>query len=65
MQEALWLLVNLPARHVIEESDIWARRPGTGEIAAYEFSSVIGKKLKRDVTENMQLEWSFFETQEI
>ena len=56
---------NLPAGHVIEESDIWARRPGTGEIAAYEFSSVIGKKLKRDVTENMQLEWSFFETQEI
>jgi len=48
---------DLPAGHVISESDIWARRPGSGEIAGYEFDKVVGKKLNRAVTRNTQLKW--------
>lgn len=52
---------NLPAGHVIREQDIWARRPGSGEIAAYEFDSVLGKRLTRALTRNTQLRWSDLE----
>jgi sialic acid synthase SpsE len=48
---------DLPEGHVITESDIWARRPGSGEIAAYDFDKVVGKRLMRDVTRNTQLKW--------
>lgn len=49
---------NLPTGHVIQEVDIWARRPGSGDIAAYDFDKVLGKRLKRSVTRNTQLKWS-------
>ena len=48
---------DLPAGHVITEADIWARRPGSGEIAGYEFDKVVGKRLTRAVTRNTQLKW--------
>ena len=47
--------------HVIQEQDIWARRPGTGEIAGYEFDAVLGRKLTRSVSRNTQLRWSDLE----
>ena len=43
--------------HVITEADIWARRPGSGEIAGYDFDKVVGKRLTRAVTRNTQLKW--------
>ncbi len=49
---------DLPKGHVIAEADIWGRRPGSGEIAGYEFDKVIGKRLTRAVTRNTQLKWS-------
>ncbi|MBK5944927.1 polyhydroxyalkanoate biosynthesis repressor PhaR [Rhodobacter veldkampii DSM 11550] len=49
---------DLPAGHVIGEADIWARRPGSGEIAGYDFDKVLGKRLSRAVTRNTQLKWS-------
>jgi len=52
---------DLPAGHVIAEQDIWARRPGSGEIAGYEFDSVIGRRLTRSVIRNTQLRWSDLE----
>lgn len=52
---------DLEAGHVIEEQDIWARRPGTGEIAGYEFDAVLGRRLVRPVTRNTQLAWSDLE----
>jgi sialic acid synthase SpsE len=48
---------DLPEGHVISEADIWARRPGSGEIAAYDFDKVVGKRLMRAVTRNTQLKW--------
>jgi N-acetylneuraminate synthase len=46
---------DLPAGHVITESDIWARRPGSGEIPGYDFDKVVGKTLKRGFLYNEQL----------
>jgi N-acetylneuraminate synthase len=48
---------DLAAGHVIEEADIWARRPGSGEIAGYEFDKVVGRRLTRAVKRNEQLRW--------
>lgn len=52
---------NLSAGHVITEADIWARRPGSGEIAGFDFDKVVGKTLMVAVTRNQQLKWSDFE----
>jgi len=49
---------DLSAGHVITEADIWARRPGSGEIAGYDFDKVVGKTLKHAVTRNTQLKWA-------
>ncbi|GAB4383944.1 N-acetylneuraminate synthase family protein [Albidovulum sp.] len=49
---------DLPEGHVITEADIWARRPGSGEIAGYDFDKVLGRRLTRAVTRNTQLKWS-------
>ena len=51
---------DLQQGHVISENDIWARRPGTGEIAASEFYDVVGRQLLRSVARNTQLRWADF-----
>jgi len=48
---------NMNKGTVITEADIWARRPGSGEIAGYDFDKVVGKTLNRDVKHNEQLSW--------
>jgi N-acetylneuraminate synthase len=48
---------DLPAGHVIAEPDIWARRPGTGEIPGHDFDRVLGRRLARAVRRNQQLRW--------
>ena len=45
----------------ISETDIWARRPGTGEIPAYDFDKIVGKVLNRDVPKNNKIKRDFFE----
>ena len=52
---------DLSLGHVITEADIWARRPGSGEIAGYDFDKVVGKRLTRAVTRNTQLKWGDLE----
>ncbi|MFN3161835.1 MAG: N-acetylneuraminate synthase family protein [Rubinisphaera brasiliensis] len=52
---------DLKTGHVITESDIWARRPGSGEIPGYKFDELLGKTLARDVKKNTQLKWSDFQ----
>lgn len=51
---------DLPAGQIISEQDIWARRPGNGEIPGYDFDKVVGRTLQRAVTRNTQLRWSDF-----
>ena len=46
---------------IINRQNIWARRPGNGEIPAFEFEKVLGKTLKRDIAKNIQIKWSDLE----
>ena len=52
---------NLKKGDTIDRQNIWARRPGNGEIPASEFEKVLGKTLKRDITKNTQIKWSDLE----
>ena len=45
----------------INRQNIWARRPGNGEIPACEFEKVLGNTLKRDIIKNTQIKWSDLE----
>ena len=49
---------DLPAGHAITAADIWARRPGSGEISVQHFDRLIGATLTRAVKRNQQLLWS-------
>lgn len=45
---------------LVTEGDIWARRPGNGDIPAFDFDKLLGKRLAHDVKRNQQLKWSDF-----
>ena len=49
---------DLPAGHVITESDIWARRPGSGEISVQHFDRLIGARTLSALKRNQQLKWA-------
>ena len=51
---------DLIAGEVIKETDVWARRPGTGQIPGFELHKVIGQKVNRDIARNEQLDWGDF-----
>lgn len=40
------------------EENIWVKRPGTGEIRAESYSSILGKTAGRDLAEDEHLKWS-------
>jgi sialic acid synthase SpsE len=44
--------------HVLTQADIWARRPGSGEISVEHFDRLIGATLACDVSRNQQLKWA-------
>jgi sialic acid synthase SpsE len=48
---------DLPAGHVLEQSDLTIKRPGTG-IAAAQLSKLIGKQLLHAVQANTLLQWA-------
>lgn len=43
---------------IIDSLSIWARRPGSGEISADQFDSLLGRKINRKISRNTQLRWS-------
>lgn len=49
---------DLKAGDTLTQVDIWARRPGSGEIPADQFDVLLGRKINRDMTRNTQLRWS-------
>lgn len=49
---------DLPAGHRITEKDIWARRPGSGEISVQHFDRLIGAKTVHALQRNQQLRWA-------
>ena len=45
----------------LSEENIWVKRPGTGEIKARHYDSLIGKRVKQAISKNQQLKWSDLE----
>lgn len=52
---------DLTVGKIIDEDDIWARRPGSGEIPGYEYDNIIGRTLRKHLSRNTQLKWSDLE----
>ena len=52
---------DLPAGHVITEKDIWARRPGSGDISVQHFDRLIGASTRGVLKRNQQLKWADLE----
>lgn len=44
----------------VNKENIWVKRPGTGEIQASYFESLLGKTARRDISKDTQLKWSDF-----
>ena len=42
---------------IINRNDIWARRPGSGEISVDDFEKVIGLKANNFLKKNQQIKW--------
>lgn len=49
---------DIPAGQILTTEDIWARRPGSGEISVEDFDDVVGKTTLRPLKRNQQLAWS-------
>ncbi len=54
---------DLKAGTILKPDDIWARRPGSGEIPGYEFDNLVGRRLRVAKTRNQQLKWSDLEAE--
>jgi N-acetylneuraminate synthase len=48
---------NLKKGDVLNESNIWVKRPGTGGIPAKEYHRLIGKKINKDLNNDSHLTW--------
>ena len=46
---------------ILTMENIWVKRPGTGEILADKFNSLLGKKSTRNIDNDEQLTWDDFE----
>jgi len=52
---------DLEAGTIISAKDIWARRPGTGEIPGYDFDKLIGRTIQVNRRKNEKLNWADLE----
>ena len=52
---------NITKGEALSMDNIWVKRPGTGPILAEHFNSILGKKAKRDIQNDEQLNWQDFE----
>jgi N-acetylneuraminate synthase len=50
-------LRDIAAGEALNAENIWVKRPGTGEIKAVHFESLLGKQLARSIPANAQLTW--------
>ena len=49
---------DLAAGHMLTEGDLWARRPGTGEISVQHMDGLMGHTLAVPLRRNQQLRWT-------
>lgn len=46
---------NIRAGEIFTKENLWVKRPGTGEIAAGQYETILGKKASRDIAEDTML----------
>ncbi|HKQ71030.1 MAG TPA: N-acetylneuraminate synthase family protein [Polyangiaceae bacterium] len=51
-------IADVPEGTPLDRGNVWVKRPGTGEIKAVHFESVLGSRTTRDIKKNEQLRWS-------
>jgi len=51
----------IKAGEVFSRSNIWVKRPGTGEIKAEDFDNVLGRKALKDIVSGAQISWADIE----
>jgi len=44
---------------MFSKKNIWVKRPGTGEILAKDFETLLGKKAETDIENNTQIKWNW------
>ena len=49
---------DIAAGEALTRENIWVKRPGTGEIKAVHFDSLIGKTVRRNIPNNAQIKWN-------
>jgi len=49
---------DIRAGDLLSYENIWVKRPGSGEIAAEAFNSLLGRRAKRDIAADEHLSWS-------
>jgi len=54
-------ITDIRAGEQLTEQNIWVKRPGTGPIKAVHYEDVLGKKARRGIAKNSQLDWNDFE----
>jgi N-acetylneuraminate synthase len=52
-------LCDIKAGEIFSLDNIWVKRPGTGEIKAEHFRSLINKKAARDIRKDEQIKWEY------
>jgi N-acetylneuraminate synthase len=49
---------DIPAGATLNESNIWVKRPGTGEIRAESYHALLGRKARVAIHRNEQIRWA-------
>lgn len=52
---------DIKAGEILTKENIWAKRPGTGEIKAEHFNSLLGKRVKNHIGNDEHLKWEDIE----
>lgn len=52
---------DIKAGEILTKENIWAKRPGTGEIKAEHFNSLLGKRVKNHIGDDEHLKWEDIE----
>lgn len=52
---------SIKAGEIFTKDNLWVKRPGTGEILAEKYESILGKKAKKDIENDTQITWDMVE----
>ena len=52
-------ITNIKKGDILTKDNLWVKRPGTGDFLADDFESLLGKRVKIDISKNIQLKKEF------